>query len=59
MLQDALHVSSDKYMKKEELEDIFLEVALLSKCDILIHCASNMARISLVMNKNQKSIFLG
>jgi hypothetical protein len=59
MLNDALHVSSDKYMKKEELEDTFLEVALLSKCDILIHCASNMAITSLVMNKNQKSIFLG
>ena len=59
MANNSLHVSSDKYMSKEELEDTFLEVALLSKCDILIHCASNMATTSLVMSKNQKSIFLG
>ena len=42
----------------EELENIFIQVVILSKCDILVHCNSNMAIASLSMNMNQKSIFI-
>ena len=58
MLKNSLHVSSEEYMTENDLHDTFLEVALLSTCDILVHCASNMATTSLVMNMNQKSIWL-
>jgi hypothetical protein len=54
--KDALHVDSKKYLNLKELEDTYLEVALLSTCNILIHCVSNMATASLYMNMNQKSI---
>lgn len=42
----------------EELENIFIQVAVLSKCDILVHCNSNMAIASLSMNMKQKSVFI-
>jgi hypothetical protein len=53
---DAMHRSSNEYMTLQDLEDIFSEIVLLSKCDILIHCVSNMATASLIMNMNQQSI---
>ena len=42
----------------KDLQDSFIEVALLSECNILIHCVSNMVTASLYMNMNQKSICL-
>lgn len=53
---DGLHMSSNEYMSLQDLEDIFCEVLLLSKCDILLHCVSNMATTSLLINMNQQSI---
>ena len=41
-----------------DLEDSFIEVALLSQCNILVHCLSNMVTASLYMNMNQESIFV-
>lgn len=54
--QNSLHISHDQYLTLEDLENTYLEVALLSQCDILVHCVSNMATASLYMNMNQKSI---
>jgi len=54
--RDSLHISHDQYLTLEDLENTYLEVALLSYCDILVHCVSNMATASLYMNMNQKSI---
>ena len=42
----------------DQLEKSFIEVVLLSSCDTLIHCVSNMVTASLYMNMNQKSIFV-
>jgi hypothetical protein len=53
---DALHTNGTEYLLLKDLEDIYLDIALLSKCDILIHCVSNMSAASLFMNMNQKSI---
>jgi hypothetical protein len=50
------HRASNGSMK--DLEDSYIEVALLSKCDILAHCLSNMVTASLYMNMNQESIFV-
>jgi GR25 family glycosyltransferase involved in LPS biosynthesis len=53
------HRNND-YKSLEELENIFIQVVILSKCDILLHCVSNMATAALYMNDNQesKSIFV-
>ena len=56
--KDAPHQNSSEYISLEELEEILLEVLLLSKCDKIIHCVSNMAAASLIMNNNQESICL-
>ena len=40
----------------DQLEKSFIEVVLLSSCDTIIHCVSNMVTASLYMNMNQKSI---
>lgn len=53
---DALHFNRYEYLTREDLEDTYLEIALLSTCQILIHCVSNMATSSLMMNKDQLSI---
>ena len=53
---DAPHSYTKEFKPLEELEDTYLDIALLSQCEILIHCCSNMATASLFMNKNQKSI---
>jgi hypothetical protein len=53
---NSLHRSSSEYMTLEDLEDILVDVLLLSKCDILIHSVSNMATSSLLINMNQQSI---
>ena len=55
-IEDSLHVSNNKYLLLDDLENTYLEVALLSVSDILVHCVSNMATASLYMNMNQKSI---
>jgi len=39
-----------------DLEDSFIEVVIMSQCDILVHCVSNMATASLYMNMKQQSI---
>ena len=54
--RNSLHISHDQYLTLEDLENTYLEVALLSYCNILVHCVSNMATASLYMNMNQKSI---
>ena len=43
---------------EKDLIDSFVEVFLLSKCKYLIHPVSNMATTSLIMNNEQKSIFI-
>jgi hypothetical protein len=54
-LGDAPH--SDTELKSlDELEKIFIQVAVLSTCNILLHCNSNMAITSLFMNMEQRSI---
>jgi hypothetical protein len=55
---NASHVSSTEYMTLQDLEDLFIEIALLSKCDILVHNSSNMATTALFMNMKLQSIFL-
>lgn len=47
---------TNTYGSLKDLQDSFIEVALLSQCDCLIHCVSNMATASLYMNMNQISI---
>jgi len=54
--RNSLHISHDQYLTLEDLENTYLEVALLSQCETLVHCVSNMATASLYMNMNQKSI---
>ena len=44
------------YGTLKDLEDSFIEVVLLSHCDILVHCVSNMATASLYINMKQQSI---
>ena len=56
-LGDSPHMSDD-VKSLDELEKIFIQVVLLSKCDILVHCNSNMATTSLFMNMDQQSIFI-
>lgn len=53
---DAPHSYTKEFKPLEELEDTYLDIALLSQCEILIHCCSNMATASLFMNRNQQSI---
>lgn len=52
---DAPHTSGE-YMSLEDLENTYLEIALLSHCDILFHCVSNMASAALYMNMNLVSV---
>jgi len=40
----------------EDLENSFIEVIIMSQCDILVHCVSNMVTASLYINMNQQSI---
>lgn len=40
----------------EDLENSFIEVCIMSQCDILVHCVSNMVTASLYMNMNQQSL---
>ena len=54
---DAPH-RDKKFLPLEELENIYLEIALLSKCDYIIHCSSNMVSSALLMNMNSISIFV-
>jgi hypothetical protein len=42
--------------KKISDEKIFIEIVLLSECNIIVHCLSNMATAALYMNMNSKSI---
>ena len=53
---NSLHRTGSDYMTLNDLEDILVDVLLLSKCDILIHCVSNMATASLAINMDQQSI---
>lgn len=39
-----------------DLEDSFIEVVIMSQCDILVHCVSNMATASLYINMKQQSV---
>jgi hypothetical protein len=55
--EDAPHMNPN-LKSLEELENIFIQVVILSKCDILVHCNSNMAISSLSMNMNVKSVFI-
>jgi hypothetical protein len=52
---DAPHTNGE-YLTLEDLENTYLEIALLSRCDILVHCVSNMATAALYMNMNLISI---
>ena len=53
---DAPHQNNSDFLTLEDLENTFIEIVLLSKCDTIIHCVSNMAAASLIMNPSQKSI---
>jgi len=52
---DAPHTNGE-YLSLEDLENTYLEIALLSHCDILVHCVSNMVTAALYMNMNLISI---
>jgi hypothetical protein len=54
---DAPH-RNNKFLPLEELEKIYLEIALLSQCDYILHCSSNMVSSALFMNMNTTSIFV-
>jgi hypothetical protein len=54
---DAPHTDT-KFLPLEELEKIYIEIALLSKCDYIVHCSSNMVSSALFMNMGAKSIFV-
>jgi GR25 family glycosyltransferase involved in LPS biosynthesis len=41
-----------------DLENIYIEIYLLSECNVLVHCVSNMATASLYMNMDQQSVFI-
>jgi len=53
---DAPHSSDDKFLSLKDLEDTYLDIAILSSCEYLVHCVSNMATASLFMNMSQVSI---
>jgi len=42
----------------DEFEKVFIQVAVLSSCNILVHPNSNMATASLIMNMQQESILV-
>lgn len=42
----------------DEFIKTFVEIYLCSSCDILIHCITNMATTSLILNSNQQSIHI-
>jgi len=52
---DAPHTNNN-LKTLDEFENVFIQVAVLSSCDILVHCSSNMATASLIMNMEQKSV---
>lgn len=54
---DSPHANS-KFLPLEELEKIYIEIALLSKCDYIVHCSSNMVSSALFMNMASKSILV-
>lgn len=54
---DAPH-RNEKFLPLEDLENIYIEIALLSSCDYIVHCSSNMVSSALFMNMNSKSIFV-
>lgn len=54
---DAPHKNTN-LKSLEELENVFIQVAVLSSCDILVHGSSNMATTSLIMNMEQKSVWI-
>lgn len=54
---DAPHKNSS-LKSLDELEKVFIQVAVLSSCDILVHPSSNMATASLIMNMKQESILV-
>jgi hypothetical protein len=53
---DAPHTNQSAFLPLKDLQDTYLDVAILSNCEYLVHCVSNMSTTSLFMNKNQKSI---
>jgi hypothetical protein len=55
---DAPHSEDKKFLPLEELENIYIEIALLSSCNYIVHCSSNMVSSALFMNMNAKSIFV-
>jgi hypothetical protein len=54
---DAPHTNK-KFLPLEELEKIYIEIALLSKCDYIVHCSSNMVSSALFMNMATISILV-
>jgi hypothetical protein len=55
---DAPHTEDKKFLPLEELENIYIEIALLSTCNYIVHCSSNMVSSALFMNMDAKSIFV-
>jgi len=54
---DAPHIEKT-FLPLEELEKIYIEIALLSNCDYIVHCSSNMVSSALFMNIDSISIFV-
>ena len=54
---DAPH-NTKKFLPLEELEKIYIEIALLSNCEYIVHCSSNMVSSALFMNMDSISIFV-
>lgn len=53
---DAPHAENKDFFPLKDLQDTYLDIAILSNCEYLVHCVSNMATTSLFMNPSQKSI---
>lgn len=56
--KNSKHINIDNYMSQDDLEQLFIDIVLLSECNIILHCLSNMITSALFMNMNSQSIFV-
>jgi len=54
---DAPHTNTT-FLPLEELEKIYIEIALLANCHYIIHCSSNMVSSALFMDMGSISVFV-
>ena len=56
--KNSKHININDYMSLDDLENLFIDIVLLSECNIILHCTSNMVTAALYMNMNSKSLFV-